>query len=104
MLSRGEAEGVVTRFAIHSIEAASKPDALRQFLSNIDRSLGLSVYDTDTAEEREVASLVQRSALGFDDAMQYYVAKKLGAEAIVSFDKHFDKLDVPRVEPADLRL
>jgi len=35
----------------------------------------------------------------FDDALQYYVAKKLGAKAIVSFDKHFDGLDVPRLEP-----
>jgi predicted nucleic acid-binding protein len=37
----------------------------------------------------------------FDDALQYYVAKKLGANAIISFDKHFDGLDVPRLEPKD---
>jgi predicted nucleic acid-binding protein len=29
--------------------------------------------------------------LDFDDALQSYVAKKLGAK-IVSFDKHFDKV------------
>ena len=38
----------------------------------------------------------------FDDALQYYVAKTLGAEAIVSYDRHFDKLDVPRIEPSEL--
>ncbi len=31
--------------------------------------------------------------------MQYYVAKKVGAEGIVSFDKHFDGLDLRRLEP-----
>lgn len=37
--------------------------------------------------------------MDFDDALQYYAAKRLGVEAIVSYDKHFDKLDVPRTEP-----
>ncbi len=37
--------------------------------------------------------------LDMDDAIQYTVAKKLGAKAIVSFDKHFEDLDIPRVEP-----
>jgi predicted nucleic acid-binding protein len=41
-------------------------------------------------------------SLDFDDALQYYVAKRLGAEAIVSYDRHFDKLDVPRIEPSTL--
>jgi len=27
-------------------------------------------------------------------AIQYYVAKKIGVGAIVSFDRHFDKLDI----------
>jgi len=46
--------------------------------------------------------LTKRESLDFDDALQYYVAKRLGAEAIVSFDRHFDKLDVPRIEPSSL--
>gem|GEM_PF-3999083 len=34
-----------------------------------------------------------------------YAATKAGVEAIMSFDRHFDKTDLPRVEPADaLRL
>jgi predicted nucleic acid-binding protein len=36
-----------------------------------------------------------------DDSMQYYVAKKSGAEKIVSFDHHFDGLDIPRAEPKE---
>ncbi|MHB1709637.1 MAG: hypothetical protein ACYCT2_09210 [Thermoplasmataceae archaeon] len=41
--------------------------------------------------------------LYFDDAMQYYVAKKLGAEAIVSFDHDFDNLDIRRLEPNQIK-
>lgn len=101
-LSRGEVEGAVTRFSLHSIEALSDPRSMRLFLSNVDRSLGLSVYDTDTQEEKEAAELAGKTGLDFDDAMQYSVAKRLGAEALVSFDRHFDRLDVKRVEPSEL--
>jgi predicted nucleic acid-binding protein len=34
-----------------------------------------------------------------DDAIQYSVALTINADAIVSFDKHFNKLEVPREEP-----
>lgn len=49
-----------------------------------------------------MARLAKRIGLDFDDAMQYYVASKLGADAIASYDSDFDGLDVPRVEPKDL--
>jgi len=46
--------------------------------------------------------LMNEKKLDFDDCLQYYVAKKLGAEAIVSFDKHFNGLDIPRKEPEEV--
>jgi predicted nucleic acid-binding protein len=46
--------------------------------------------------------LMEEMKLDFDDTLQYYVAKKLGVDSIVSFDKHFVGLDIPRVEPADV--
>jgi len=39
--------------------------------------------------------------LDFDDSLQYYVAKKLGVKAIVSYNKHFGKTDIQRKEPSD---
>jgi len=40
--------------------------------------------------------------LDFDDALQSYIAKKLGVK-IVSFDKHFDKVKgLDRVTPEDI--
>ncbi len=101
-LSGGELEGIVTRFSLHSIEAVYRSDLLAGFLANVDRSLGLYVRDTSTSEEGEVASLARKSGMDYDDAMQYFVAKRLGAQAITSYDKHFDGLEIPRVEPDDL--
>jgi predicted nucleic acid-binding protein len=46
-----------------------------------------------------LASEIKRD---FDDTPQYYVAKKLGASGIVSFDRHFDGLDIPRLEPGKI--
>jgi predicted nucleic acid-binding protein len=47
------------------------------------------------------ALLSEKMGLDFDDALQYYVAKKLGVDAIASFDEHFDQLDLRRIEPHD---
>jgi predicted nucleic acid-binding protein len=49
-----------------------------------------------------IALIAQKIGLDFDDALQYYVAKELGVDAIVSFDEHFDRLDIRRLEPRNL--
>jgi hypothetical protein len=72
------------------------------FLRNLEHSVGLSIYDTSLSDEMAVALISKKIGLDFDDALQYFVAKKLGVEAIASFDEHFDKLDVRRVEPREL--
>lgn len=36
------------------------------------------------------------------DALQYFIALKIGAEGIVSFDKDFDVLDIPRIDQRKL--
>ena len=100
-VSKGKIEAVVTHFTVHAVEAVlSSGEALLTFLRNLENSLGLTVFETGVAEEISVAMFTKRESLNFDDALQYYVAKRLGAEAIVSYDKHFDKLDVPRIEPS----
>jgi predicted nucleic acid-binding protein len=101
-LSSGEMEGMVTRYSLHSIESVYRSEFLAGFLANVDRSIGLYVRDTTTAEEAEVATLAKSIGRDYDDAMQYFVAKRVGTEAIVSFDRHFDGLDIRRVEPNEL--
>lgn len=103
LISKGKMEATITHFTVHAVEAAL-PDAksLATFLRNLEHSVGLSVYDTNLSEEMATALISEKIGLDFDDTLQYYVAKKLGADAIVSFDEHFDRLDVRRVEPRDL--
>lgn len=102
-VSKGRIEAVVTHFTVHAVEAVlGSGEPLLIFLRNLENSLSLTVFETGVAEEISAAMLTKRESLDFDDALQYYVAKRLGVEAIVSYDKHFDKLDVPRIEPSRL--
>jgi len=99
-VSRGQKEALVTHFTVHAVEAALRTgEPLTTFLRNLEHSLGLYIYDTDVPEEMAAGLLSEKIERDFDDALQYYVAKKLGVESIVSFDEHFDGLDVRRVEP-----
>jgi predicted nucleic acid-binding protein len=77
-------------------------EALVKFLRNLESSVALMVFETGVADEMSAAMLTKRKSLNFDDALQYYVAKRLGVEAIVSYNKHFDNFDVPRTEPSQL--
>lgn len=101
-LAAGGLDGVVTHFSIHSIEAILERSGgdVTAFLRTVDQTAGLYVYDTSIADEIGASLLTKTTKVDFDDALQYYVAKKMGADAIVSFDRHFDGLDVPRVEPS----
>lgn len=101
-VSKGEIEAVVTRFTIHAVEAVvNNGNLISDFLRNIENSLGLSVYVTSISEETAISILMSKINRDFDDTLQYFVAKMLGAESIVSFDKHFDGLDIQRKEPKD---
>lgn len=101
-ISSGELEAVVSKFTIHAIEAVLNDSTLIiTFLRNVQGSLGLNVYETSVEDEMAASMLMDKIKLDFDDAIQYYLAKKIGVEAIVSYDKHFDKVDAKRKEPSE---
>jgi predicted nucleic acid-binding protein len=103
LVSKGEMEAAVTHFAVHAVEATLvSGENLERFLRNLEHSMGLYIYDTNLSEEMAAALISEKISRDFDDTLQYYVAKKLGADAIVSFDEHFDGLDIRRVEPHDI--
>lgn len=103
MASSGSLEATVTHFSVHAVEAIlGGGEDLAAFLANLERSTGLYVYETTISDEIAAALLAVRIKRDFDDALQYYVAKKIGAEKIVSLDRHFDGLDVERIEPSEL--
>jgi len=101
MVSVGRTESAVTHFSIHSVEAIVRKKAgeLSSFLRALDQSVGLYVYDTTLADEVSASILTGGTKLDFAGAIHYYAAKRLGATAIVSFDRDFDNLDIPRLEP-----
>jgi predicted nucleic acid-binding protein len=102
-ISEGDSEAVTTKFSIHGVEALlNEPRLILTFLRNIENSIGLEVYETSLDDEIAISMTMNKLGLDFDDALQYYVAKKLGVGAIISYDKHFDELDVPRKEPMEI--
>jgi len=93
---------VVTKFSIHAIEAILNDSKLILiFLRNLRNSIGIDVYETSMEDEIAASMLMKKIKLDFDDSLQYYVAKKLGVKAVVSYDKHFDETDLLRKEPSD---
>lgn len=101
-ISEGKVEAIVTHFTIHAIEAIlRKSELIEIFLRNLERSIGLYIYDTDISDELAASIISKQIKRDFDDSLQYYVAKKLGAKAIISFDKHFNGLDIPCLEPKE---
>lgn len=100
-MSSGDLEAVATKFTIHAAEAVlNEPKLILNFLRNLQNSIGLSVYETSIEDEMATLTLMDRIGLDFDDSLQYYVAKKLGAGSVISYDKHFDETDLPRKEPS----
>jgi predicted nucleic acid-binding protein len=105
-LKDGKQKGVVTDFTIHSIivimGSLNKIDELKTFLLSLTTYEGLAIHDTRISEEINAATIAIQENLDMDDAIQYSVAISTKVETIVSFDKHFNKLKIPRKEPHQL--
>ena len=104
-LNSGILAAYVSSFTIHSIEVIleknNKLEILKLFLKDILESKGLKRIDTTTSEEIKALEIIQKLKLDFDDAINYYICKSLNLE-IISFDKHFDKTDIKRLDPVDI--
>jgi len=96
---------VITAFSLYSVEITNTSrklyDALNEILSKINQISSLNIYQTNIDDEILICQIAKEKELKFDDALQYYAAKKLGA-VLISFDQHFDKTDIKRAEPIDL--
>ena len=103
LLRDGKKTGVITDFTLHSIIVImsnfKKLNELRTFLISLTAYKGLKVYRTTLSDEVEAVELSLNQQLDIDDAIQYSTALSLDVEAIISFDKHFNNLKIPREEP-----
>ncbi|MEM2082044.1 MAG: PIN domain-containing protein [Candidatus Bathyarchaeia archaeon] len=99
-LQKGEKTGIVTDFTIHSIIVVmSKLRELKTFLLSLTAYEGLHIYHTKLSDEVNATEIATTQNLDMDDAIQYAVALSAKADAIISFDKHFNNLRIPREEP-----
>lgn len=103
MVRRGDFKAVVTDFTIHSIlvlmDRFERRDELKIFLASLTKYKSLYIYYTSIWDELKAIDISKDMGLDIDDAIQYTIALKIKAKAIVSFDRDFDNLDIPRVEP-----
>mgnify|MGYP001598140140 FL=1 len=80
----------------------NKFNELIEFLSDIIAGKIIRI-DTNTNDELNVLKTMKKLKLDFDDSIQYYLCEKYNLK-IISYDKHFDKTSVKRLEPGDLEL
>lgn len=98
----GRTKAILTDFSLHSIllimEKFGKLGEMKSFLLIISGYKGLEIYHTTLEDEIGALEICAKFKLDFDDAIQFYAAKKNNA-AIVSYDKDFDKTGIKRIEP-----
>ncbi|HSA58144.1 MAG TPA: PIN domain-containing protein [bacterium] len=98
--------GWITSFSLHAIQAlmgnAKRCGALKTFLESCQENPHLFCYATTLEEDMEIAQLIPKLKLDFDDALQYYVARKQKL-TLVTFDQDFQKVrDIQVVSPEAL--
>jgi len=102
-LKEGSKNAFVTDFSIYSIMIImanlSKIGELKILLSSLSAYKGITIYRSRITDMIKAVEMGMERGLDIDDSIQYSSALSLGVKAIVSFDKHFDGLDVPRAEP-----
>lgn len=95
---------LVSSFTVNGVEGMliDELEALDKFMTNITSLVNLDVVKTSIEEEKHIIELAKSGNLDFDNALQYSVAKRENAEAIISFDSDFDKTDLERKEPEEI--
>jgi len=106
VLKEGKEVGVITDFSVYSImvilSGLVKLDELKTFLTSLSAYKGLSIYATTLLDKVRAIDICLAETLDIDDSIQYSAALASRAESIVSFDRHFDGLEIPRDEPQDV--
>ena len=91
----------VSSFTLHSIEVVmtkqNKTDALKEFLLDILSSRIIEI-GTNAMDELNALKIMRKFNLDFDDALQTYICENHKLK-IISFDRHFDKTSIKRLEP-----
>lgn len=105
-LRDGRKRAIVTDFTVHSIimimGGFKRLEALKVFLQSLAAYKGLHTFFTGLSTEVRAVEHALDKGLDMDDAIQYAAALSANVECIVSYDKHFDGLEIPRKTPETL--
>ena len=96
----------ITEFTLYSIciilTRQKKIDLFHVFIEDILQNADISVLSININEFSEIAVLITKYNLDFDDAYQYFIAEKYDL-TLVSFDHDFDITPRGRKEPKDVK-
>jgi len=96
----------MTDFAFHSIAIIllklDKAEELVKFVNDAFIEGAVSLVHLEAGDIQDIISVIKKFNLDFDDAYQYVVARKYNL-ILVSFDSDFDKTDIKRKTPAELK-
>lgn len=101
----GEIDAITTNFIVDTVSilmdnAGCDPSEIRTFNLSLLKYKGMSVYDLTMTDRIVATEQMKRFKLDFDDATAYAAMMSTGVAAIVSMDKHFDKIpNIKRTEP-----
>ena len=94
----------ITDFAFHSIAVimthSKRTEALLSFVKDAFVDGAVSVLHLEPEETEQIAGIMSRFNLDFDDAYQYVAAEKHDL-VIVSFDTDFDRTERKRKTPGE---
>jgi len=97
---------VCSHFSIHSIciilTKDNKINDVKKFLDFIYKTPYINVVNLTVEDDKEILEIIENTGLDFDDALQYYCARQMQCEAIITFDKDFKKTKIRALTPADV--
>ena len=97
----------ISRFGVYTIEIImminKKQDSLTKFIDFLMAYNNIRLLSTDENDDKEIIKISDKYKLDFDDALHYFLSTKYNLK-LISFDKHFDKTDIIRLEPKNIKL
>lgn len=99
-----EAECIISDFNVDSILIAleknnKSADEMKDLLIEIINCRGIEIYNISLDDRIKSIELMKKYNLDYDDAITLQAAIATGSKEIMSFDKHFDKVnEIKRIE------
>ncbi|MAH07307.1 hypothetical protein CMI38_03605 [Candidatus Pacearchaeota archaeon] len=104
-LINGDFKAITSDFIIYTCvlkieRKLNSKKVMRKFISSIKSMKGLTIVRPSIKVMYNSTKIGEKYNLDFDDSLIVSVMMEYGVDEIVSFDKHFDKVEmIKRVEP-----